>query len=98
MTTPDPVTALYHRLIDAWNQRDADAMAACFAPEGTMLGFDGSTACGPGRIRDHLATVFRDHPTPAVITVVRENRALGRDVGMLRAIVGMLPLGASDIN
>jgi hypothetical protein len=52
MTSPALAIALYYRLIDAWNHLDAAGMAACFAPEGTMNRFDGSTETGPDAIRE----------------------------------------------
>jgi uncharacterized protein (TIGR02246 family) len=100
MTTPADHSAasdLYRRLLDAWNARDADAFAELFAHDGVAIGFDGSQATG-GEIRDHLAPIFRDHPTAAYIAKTREIRSLGHDVALLRAIVGMVPPGADELN
>ena len=88
----------YRNLIEAWNERDADVMASCFTPGGTMVGFDGSTVTGRDRIAAHLEPIFHDHPTATFVTVVREVREIGTDVAMLRSIVGMVPPGATDIN
>jgi uncharacterized protein (TIGR02246 family) len=88
---------LYEWLIEAWNGRDAGAFADLFAPDGVMIGFDGSIAAGP-EIESHLAPIFEDHPTAAYYAKVREVRPLASDVAVVRAIVGMLPPGADELN
>lgn len=98
MTGTSDSEVLYHRLIAGWNQRDAEAMAGCFGPAGTMIGFDGSTVSGPAAIRDHLAPIFLDHPTAAFVVELRERRSLAPGVTLLRAIAGMVPPGGADIN
>jgi uncharacterized protein (TIGR02246 family) len=45
-----------------------------------------------------LRPIIADHPTAAFVAKVREIRMLGRDVGILRAVVGMIPPGSGDIN
>jgi hypothetical protein len=66
MTTADAaVRSLYTRLLQAWNERDADNYAALFTFDGTMIGFDGSQAQG-AQILDHLRPIFEDHPTAAL--------------------------------
>jgi uncharacterized protein (TIGR02246 family) len=87
---------LYTRLLEAWNAHDADAFAALFPGDGVSIGFDGSEAAGT-EIREHLAAVFADHETAAYIARVREVRALGDEVVMLRAIVGMVPPGGDKV-
>ena len=93
----DGVRALYEDLLDAWNRRDARAMAALYAPKGGQVGFDGSTANTPAEIEAMLAPIFADHPTARFVAKVREVRALGPDAALLRAVVGMIPPGKSDI-
>ncbi len=92
------VSDTYHALIEAWNDRDADVMASCFAPGGTMVGYDGSTVTGRDNIAAHLEPIFRDHPTAAYVPVIREVREIAPEVALLRAIVGMVPPGSDDIN
>jgi uncharacterized protein (TIGR02246 family) len=87
---------LYIRLLTGWNDRDAGAMAACFSEHATMIGFDGSLAIGRRGIEAHLAPIFRDHPTAAFVTLIREVRPIG-DAMLLRADVGMVPPGKSEI-
>ncbi|QAY78855.1 SgcJ/EcaC family oxidoreductase [Sphingosinicella sp. BN140058] len=92
-----PVLALYESLIGAWNERDAGAMAALYAPHGSQIGFDGSAFDGPHAIEAALAPIFRDHPTARFVTIVREIRAIGSDALLLRAVAGMIPPGARQI-
>lgn len=87
------VHELYRTLIEAWNNRDAAAMARCFAPDGTQIGFDGSEAVGPEDIRAHLGPIFADHPTAAFVTKVVDVQHLAPDVVLLRAVAGMVPRG-----
>jgi uncharacterized protein (TIGR02246 family) len=88
---------LYARLIDAWNGRDAAGFADGFAPDGTMIGFDGSLASG-AEIREHIESVFTDHPTAPYVVKVRGVRPLGADAAILRAIAGMVPPGQDSVN
>jgi uncharacterized protein (TIGR02246 family) len=48
---------LYTRLLEAWNERNAERYAALFAADGAMIGFDGTQASG-GQIADHLRPIF----------------------------------------
>jgi uncharacterized protein (TIGR02246 family) len=94
----DEVRTLYRDLLDRWNRRDAADMAALFADEGHVIGFDGSQVDGRSAIEAHLRPIFADHPTAAYVASVREVRPLGTDVALLRAVVGMLPPGQTDLN
>jgi len=93
-----PIRALYHQLLDAWNQRDAKAFAGLFELRGNVVGFDGSTMNGRDEIEQSLGGIFADHPTASYVSVVREVRFPSPDVALLRAAVGMVPPGESDIN
>jgi len=93
------IQALYERLLEAWNRRDAQGMAAVFAPHGSMVGFDGTSIDGgPLQIEAHLAPIFRDHPTAAYVSKIRWIRLLTDDVALLQAVAGMLPPGKEEIN
>lgn len=98
MTATENVSDLYSSLIESWNDRDAEAMSALFAPHGTMIGFDGSLSTGPGAIRDHLSPIFADHPTAAYVTIVRGTHDIGGDTILLLADAGMVPPGRSEIH
>jgi len=98
-TSPDhSIRYLYEQILLAWNQRDAAAMAAQFEEDGNLIGFDGSQIDSRGAIEEHLQPIFADHPTPAYIAKVREIRMIGPEVGILRAVAGMVPPGLSDLN
>jgi uncharacterized protein (TIGR02246 family) len=98
ISSDHPIRRLYEQLLSAWNQQDAAAMAAQFEEDGNLVGFDGSQVDSRAAIEDHLRPIFADHPTAAYVAKVREIRMLGRDVGILRAVVGMIPPGSDDIN
>ncbi|MDQ6886562.1 MAG: SgcJ/EcaC family oxidoreductase [Gemmatimonadota bacterium] len=103
MTVPaealrESVLAVYARVLDAWNQRDAKAFAALFTATGSAVGFDGSQMNGRGEIESELAGVFANHPTAAYVAKVREVRALGSESALVRAVVGMIPPGKTELN
>ncbi|MFK2825231.1 SgcJ/EcaC family oxidoreductase [Bacillus sp. B190/17] len=93
----DEVRDLYQRLINAWNNRDAQGMAEQFTEQGVQIGFDGSKTIGQEDILSHLTPIFENHPTPPFITKVRDIRRLGTDAAILHAIAGMIPHGKADI-
>lgn len=90
------VRDLYSRLLDAWNRRSAEGYAALFTPDGTIIGFDGSTMVGAD-IQRHLAAIFTDHPTATYVAKIRDVRSLGSRAILLRASVGMIPPGGTDL-
>jgi uncharacterized protein (TIGR02246 family) len=96
---PDhPIRRIYEHILIAWNQQDAAAMAARFEEDGNLVGFDGSQADSRAAIEEHLRPIFADHPTAAYVARLREIRMLGRDVGLLRAVAGMISPYSDDIN
>lgn len=95
--TRDAVVALYTRLLDAWNTRDARAFAVQFAEDGSTVGFDGSQMDGRAAIEQELGRIFADHTPAAFVARVREVRALGEGVTLLRATAGMVPPGATEL-
>jgi uncharacterized protein (TIGR02246 family) len=95
--TDSAVRDLYERLLQAWNERNAEHFAALFASDGTMIGSDGSQASG-AQIVDHLRPIFAAHPTAGYVAKVREIRFLGPGSVLLRAIAGMVPPGQNQLN
>ena len=93
----DEIQALYQKLIDAWNNRDAQGMADQFSEQGVQIGFDGSKVVGKAEILSHVAPIFENHPTVPFITKVKSIRPLGTDAAILHAIAGMIPPGKEDI-
>jgi uncharacterized protein (TIGR02246 family) len=98
MATRDEVEGLYRELLASWNGRDAGRYARLFTADGSVVGFDGSSVEGRDAIHDHLASIFADHEPASYVGKVREVRELVPGVALLRAVVGMVPPGANDIN
>jgi uncharacterized protein (TIGR02246 family) len=92
------IQALYEQLLDAWNRRDAHAFAAFVAEDGNVVGFDGSQINGRAEVEAQIGQIFADHQTAAYIGKIREVRFLTPGVAILRAVVGMVPPGQTDIN
>jgi uncharacterized protein (TIGR02246 family) len=89
---------LYRRLIDSWNADDVAAFSALFDRDGHSIGFDGSEMHGPDEIASALDEIFKDHETGRYVTKIRDVRLLTEDVGLLRAVVGMVPPGQDSLN
>src|SRR5215207_7575362 len=98
MADPSGVEELYRILLERWNAHDAQGFAALFEDEGHSIGFDGSEMHGPAEIASELGRIFADHETAAYVAKVRDIRSVAADVAMLRAVVGMVPPGKSDLN
>ncbi len=96
MSTSQEVQRLYETLIDAWNRRDAEGMAALFGEEGVQIGFDGSIATGREEILSHLAPIFESGPTASYVGKVKDIRFLGNNVALLRAVAEMAASGEAD--
>lgn len=90
--------ALYRRLLAAWNERSAAGFAAGFAEDGNVVGFDGSQMDGREAIVAELSRIFLDHATGAYVGKVRDVRLLSPESALLRAVAGLVPAGASDLN
>ena len=89
---------LYERLLRAWNDQNADAFGNVFAEDASAVGFDGSTMNGRQEIAATIRAIFEHHRTANYVAKVREVRDVGRDVVLLRAVVGMVPPGSSELN
>jgi uncharacterized protein (TIGR02246 family) len=89
---------LYRQLHERWNSRDAEAFAALFEDEGHVIGFDGSEMHGRAEIASELARIFSDHETAAYVAKVRDVRFLTPELAVLRAAVGMVPAGKTELN
>jgi uncharacterized protein (TIGR02246 family) len=99
MPAQDPaIVSTYTKLLAAWNAQDASGMAALFAEGGAQVGFDGSEAQGSQTIHQHLAPVFRDHPTKRFVHVIREVHQVTDDVAVVRAIAGMVPRDSLELD
>src|SRR5512140_1388399 len=92
------IQALYKNMLESWNRRSAADIAALYAPDGSVVGFDGSQMNGPAEIAATLGQIFADHMTAAYVGKIREVRFLTLEVAIVRAVVGMVPPGKSDLN
>ena len=92
------VRALYAQFLDGWNRRSGAAVAAAFADDGDIIGFDGSHDHGRLAIAADLRQVFASHQTPVYVAVVRSVRALAPGVAVLLAHAGMIPAGGNDFD
>ena len=92
------ISALYQQLLESWNQRNATTFAGLFAEDASVVGFDGSQMNGRAEIATEIGRIFADHPTSRYVGKIREVRLLAPDVALLRAVVGMVPPGQSDLN
>ena len=68
------IRALYASFLDGWNRRSGAAVAAGFADDGDIIGFDGTHHRGRLSIAADLRAVFGSHQTPAYVAVVRSVR------------------------
>ncbi|BDG45992.1 MULTISPECIES: SgcJ/EcaC family oxidoreductase [Parageobacillus] len=98
MDISNEIQALYHQFLEAWNSKNARAMADLFADTGELIGYDGSLEIGREKIFLHLDAIFKDHPTARFVGKVKSVRLLSANIAVLRAIAGMVPPGQSDIN
>src|SRR4051812_29992009 len=96
--TEFPIYDLYRQLLEAWNNQDAHAFAATFAEDGSSVGYDGSPMNGLAEIEMTLSGIFTNHKTAAYVAIVREIRFLSSQVAVLRAVVGMIPPGKTELN
>jgi uncharacterized protein (TIGR02246 family) len=94
----EQVLYTYKRLLDAWNRRDPDAFASLFGETGSVVGFDGSQMNGQSDIAATLRAIFADHQTARYVAKLREIKPLGSATMLLRAVVGMIPPGKTQIN
>lgn len=105
MTAPNPageadreIRALYSRLIEAWDKRNAREYALQFASDALLVGFDGSQVKGQLGVGAHVTDVFTHHQTPRYVTIVCDVRMLASDVALLHATAGLIPAGKNDID
>jgi uncharacterized protein (TIGR02246 family) len=92
------IIILYKDLLQAWNERNATDFAAMFTSDGSSVGFDGSQMNGRREIHSELKRIFADHETSTYVAKVREIRQLRPFVTLLRAVVGMVPPGQTELN
>jgi uncharacterized protein (TIGR02246 family) len=89
---------LYRQILEAWNKRNAREYALLFAPDGNIVGFDGTQMFGQSEIGAHLSEIFSHHQTASYVSIVREVRSVQVGVTILSAAAGMVPPGKDDID
>ena len=89
---------LYRQLLEAWDKRNARDFALLFAPDGSLVGFDGTPVFGQAEVGAHLSEIFSHHQTARYVSIVREVRSLTGDATILSAVAGMVPPDKDDIN
>ena len=92
------VLELYHRLLEAWNGRDAHQFAHLFSGTAHIIGFDGSQLFGQAQVEAEFKSIFRDHPTGNYVAKVRDIRHLDSHCLLLSAVAGMIPAGHIGID
>jgi len=92
------ISALYASFLDGWNRRSGAAVAAGFADDGDVIGFDGTHHRGRLSIAADLRQVFGSHETPAYVAVIRSVRPVAPGVALLLAHAGMIPAGEGDLD
>ena len=92
------IRALYASFLDGWNRRSGAAVAAGFADDGDIIGFDGTHHRGRLSIAADLRAIFASHQTPAYVALVRSVRPIAPGVAVLLAHAGMIPAGGNDLD
>ncbi|HVS60226.1 MAG TPA: SgcJ/EcaC family oxidoreductase [Gemmatimonadaceae bacterium] len=89
---------LYRQLLEAWDKRNARDFALLFAPDGNIVGSDGTQVFGQAEIGAHLSEILSHHQTARYVSIVREVRPLSDGATILSAVAGMVPPDKDDIN
>ncbi|HMV42957.1 MAG TPA: SgcJ/EcaC family oxidoreductase [Leptospiraceae bacterium] len=92
------IRSLYEKWIFAWNHQNAKSMSDLVSEDGDIIGFDGSHMRGPNQVYDTISQIFAAHPTGLYVSIVQEIKLLSETTAILRAVVGMIPRGGSEIN
>jgi uncharacterized protein (TIGR02246 family) len=92
------IRALYAQFLDGWNRRSGAAVAAAFADDGDIIGYDGTHHHGRLAIAADFRQIFGSHQTAAYVAVIRSVRPVASGVALLLAHAGMIPPGESDVD
>jgi uncharacterized protein (TIGR02246 family) len=92
------IRALYAQFLDGWNRRSGAAVAAAFADDGDIIGYDGTHHHGRLAIAADFRQIFVSHQTAAYVAVIRSVRPVASGVALLLAHAGMIPPGESDVD
>ena len=92
------IRALYVQYLEGWNRRSGAGVAAGFADDGDVIGFDGSHHSGRLSIASDLRRIFGSHQTPTYVGLIRSVRPMAPGVAVLHAHAGMIPPGGNDLD
>ncbi len=92
------IRSLYAQFVDGWNRRSGAAVAATFADDGDIVGYDGTHHHGRLAIAADLRQIFTSHETASYVSVIRSVRPIAPGVALLLAYAGMIPPGSNDID
>jgi uncharacterized protein (TIGR02246 family) len=92
------IRALYAAFVDGWNRRSGAAVAAGFADDGDIVGYDGTHHHGRLAIAADLRQLFTSHQTASYVAVIRSVRPVAPGVALLLAHAGMIPPGGNDVD
>ncbi|MGY1632837.1 SgcJ/EcaC family oxidoreductase [Geodermatophilus sp. SYSU D01186] len=92
------IRALYTSFLDGWNRRSGAAVAAAFADDGDIIGYDGTHHHGRLAIAADFRQIFGNHQTATYVAVIRSVRPVAQGVAMLLAHAGMIPPGSNDVD
>jgi len=92
------IQALYREFLQAWNDLDAEKLAAAFTDDAELIGFDGSELHGRTDIQSTIRKIFDDHGKPSAsgggpqtgtfVSAVRRIQFLTPDIAVLTAVQG----------
>ena len=94
----DAVRALYRDLLRAWNSRDADAFAALFTDDGSIIIYDGTLVAGRTEIGLRFGAIFATYATAVFAQRTIGVRFISDEVALLLGFVGMFTLSDPPIN
>lgn len=92
------IRLLYKKLLESWNNHDAEGFSCLFTHNGNTVGFDGSGMNGREEIAAGIRDIFAHHQVASYVGIIRQVQALSPAVFILRAVAGMVPPGAPAIN
>ena len=91
------VRALYHELMDGWNQGSGDAFASAFTEDGDLVAFDGTHFRGRKQIAPFHQQLFEKWlKGTRLVGEVRDVRFLGPDVALMHAVGSTVIRGESE--
>ena len=92
------IRSLYVQFVEGWNRRSGAAVAATFADDGDIVGYDGTHHHGRLAIAADFRQIFGSHETASYVAVIRSVRPIAQGVALLLAYAGMIPPGSNDID